>query len=314
MEGSSAMQVARSTLPRLAAIVVVIAGAFALAGPVLAQEPGRDGAVIVNVRADAEVAAGEAREVVVVVDGDARIAGEAETVVVVDGSATLTGARVETLFVARGAASIDASSTVGTVRTLDATYEAESGATVGDVGTVDPGLIAAAIVPIAIATWIGIILATLLAGLVVAAIGGSQIRRAGWAITTEPGPVLVGAIVVLIGLPMLAVLAFVTVVGVSAGLAILFIVLPLLWFLGSVAVAVRIGDWILGQARGRPDGPHPVASAFVGLLIVGVLSIVPILGFLIGLLGAGAVALIAWRAAFGRPARVGTGDVRAVGA
>jgi len=81
------------------------------------------------------------------------------------------------------------------------------------------------------------------------------------------------------------------------------IALPLVWFVGSVSVAVRIGDWILLQARGRVEAAHPVVAALLGTLVVGVLSIIPLVGFLIGLAGAGAVSVVAWRAAFGGPAR-----------
>jgi hypothetical protein len=44
-------------------------------------------------------------------------------------------------------------------------------------------------------------------------------------------------------------------------------------------------------------------AAFIGLIAVGVISVIPLLGFLVGLAGAGAALLVGWRAAFGeRPA------------
>jgi hypothetical protein len=157
--------------------------------------------------------------------------------------------------------------------------------------------------PLAIALWIGAALAYVLAGLVVAAIAGGQLRRAGATITREPGVVTLAALGVLVGMPLLIAILAVTVVGIPTALAVAIIALPLVWFVGSVSVAVRIGDWILLQARGRVEAAHPVVAAFLGTVVVGVLSIIPMVGFLIGLAGAGAVSVVAWRAAFGGPDR-----------
>ena len=134
---------------------------------------------------DLTVPAGTHFDVVVVFTADATILGEVDTVVVIDGTATISGARVETLVVAGGAVDIAAGSVVDEVRTIDSTYHVATGATVGSQSSIEPAVIAAAFAPVAIAVWLGLALAYVLAGLVVAAIAGAQLRRAGAAITSR---------------------------------------------------------------------------------------------------------------------------------
>jgi hypothetical protein len=293
--------------PRRAGLVAVAAGAvlLSLPAPTLADGYPQDGSVVLQVKADVALAGGTHRDTIIVIGGDATIQGEANTLVVVDGTATLTGARVGTLIVASGTADIGAGSTVDHVQVLDSVYHASPEAMVGTYETIQPAMIAAAVAPVALAVWLGFAIAYLLAGLVVAAIAGSQLRRAGASLTREPAAVAVSAVAVLIGLPLLVVLLAVTVIGIPAALLVAMMAIPLVWFIGSVAVAVRIGDWVLYELRGRVEASHPVVAAFIGLIGVGLISVIPILGFLVGLAGAGAVMLVGWRAAFGtRPTAV----------
>ena len=293
------MRYARPARPPLV-LLIVIGALLALLAPAtaLADDPlPHDDSVLFLVNAGVDVPAGEHRDVVVVVDGDVAIEGEANAVVVVSGTATVTGGRVETLVVVGGAADIGAGSVVDEVRTLNAAYHVSPDAFVRTYEAVEPSALLATIAPVAMAMWLGFAIAYLLAGLAVAAIAGSQLRRTGAALTREPLGVVVGALVVLIGLPL--VLA-VSVVGIPAAVAVALVVVPAAWFFGSLAVAVRIGDWVLVQLRGRPEASHPVIAAFIGLVAVGVVSAVPVIGFLVGLAGAGAAVLVAWRAATAR--------------
>ena len=289
-----------SRSPARLGLVALATGAvlLLLPGSMLAAEPSRNDSVVFKANADVTVPAGTQRDVVIAIDGDAAVGGQVGTLVVVDGTATLTGAHVDTLIVAGGSADVDATSVVQTVRTFDSVYHAAPGATVGSHDTFQPELFAAALAPLAIALWLGFALAYLVAGLVVAAIGGRQLRQAGASLTGEPAAVLLAAVGLLVGLPVLFGLLMITVVGIPVGLAGLLVVLPMLWFVGSVAVAVRIGDWVLFQLRGRTEASHPLVAATIGLVVIGIVSVIPVVGFLVGLAGAGAAFLVAWRAAF----------------
>jgi hypothetical protein len=281
-----------------AALAVLLALSLSIPGLALAESGPHDGSVVIQANADLTVPADTHRDVVILFSADATIVGEVNTIVVFDGTATLTGANVETLVVVGGAVDIGTGSVVGEVRTIDSTYHVAPGATVGSQSSIEPALIAVGLAPIAIAVWLGFALAYVLAGLLVAAIAGGQLRRAGAAITGEPGAVTLGALGVLIGLPLLIVILAVTVVGIPTALAVALVALPLVWFVGSVAVAVRIGDWVLLKTRGRVEAHHPLVAAFLGTIVVGVLSVIPIVGFVLGVAGAGAVLLVAWRSAF----------------
>jgi hypothetical protein len=291
----------------IAALALALVLILPAAAPVLAEEPAtgstHDRPVVLQANADLTVPADTNWDTVVLFAADATVLGTVDTVVVVDGTATLTGAHVATLVVVGGAVDIGTGSVVGDVRTIDSTYDVAPGASVGSQSALEPVAIAVSLAPLAIALWIGAALAYVLAGLVVAAIAGGQLRRAGATITREPGVVTLAALGVLVGMPLLIAILAVTVVGIPTALAVAIIALPLVWFVGSVSVAVRIGDWILLQARGRVEAAHPVVAAFLGTVVVGVLSIIPLVGFLIGLAGAGAVSVVAWRAAFAGPDR-----------
>jgi len=289
----------RRTLWRvLTAAALTLAVVLPIPGPVLADSRPDGDAVVIQANTDLTIDADTYLDAVVLFTADATILGEVGTVVVVDGTATLSGARVGTLVVAGGAVEIGTGSIVDEVRTIGSTYHAAAGATVGSQSTIEPAMIAAILAPVAIAAWLGLALAYLLASLVVAAIAGDQLRRAGAALTSEAGSVTLAALAVLIGTPLLMVLLAVTVIGIPTALLVALVVLPLVWFVGSIAAAVRIGDWLLLNARGRVEAHHPMVAALLGILVVALLSVIPLVGFLIGLAGAGAVLLIAWRAAF----------------
>lgn len=283
----------------LAAIGVALILILPLPAAVLADEWPHDGSVVMQANADLTVPEGAHRDVVIVFAADATILGDVETVVVVDGTATLSGARVASLVVTGGMADVGAGSTVDEVRLIDSTYHAAPDAVIGSQTTIEPAVVGAALAPVAIAMWLGLALAYVLAGMVVAAIAGSQLRRAGAAITERPGPVALGAVGVLIGVPLLIAGLAVTVVGIPTAILIAVVGLPLVWFLGSLTVAVRIGDWVVQQTRGRTEAQHPVVAAFIGTVIIGILSIIPLVGFLLATVGAGAIVVLAWRAAFG---------------
>jgi hypothetical protein len=301
----------RTTIWRvLATLAIAFALAMPMPGTVLAESYLHDDSVVIQANADLTIPAGTHRDVVILFNADATVLGEVNTVVVIDGTATLSGARVETLVVAGGAVDIGAGSTVGEVRTVESTYLVDAGATVGSQSSIEPAVIAAGLAPVAIAVWIGVALAYVLTGLVVAAIAGRQLRRAGAAITGEPGSVALGALGVLFGIPLLIVILAVTIVGIPTALAVGLVALPLIWFVGSLAVAVRIGDWLLLKTRGRIEAHHPMVAAFLGMVVVGILSVIPLVGFVVALVGSGAVALVAWKAAFGDPGPTTTASVQ----
>lgn len=98
-------------------------------------------------------------------------------------------------------------------------------------------------------------------------------------------------LLIFFGVPILAVLAFLTLVGIPLAIALLLAVFPL-YVLGYVTSA-----WLLGV---RLVAGRPVLGFLAGWAILRVLALVPVLGGLVWfgatVFGLGALGAAAWRA------------------
>jgi MFS family permease len=258
--------------------------------------------VLMAFNGDIAVPAGEHADVVFVVRGDADIAGTVNTVTVIDGTATIQGATVENIVVISGSVVLeDGSRVLGNVRAIESTVTQAADVTVaGDVKGLDAELIAlgAFLGPAMLLFAIGLFLASLAAGLLLAAVGARQVRATERLIATEPlkafGVGLLGAICI----PILAIVAIVTVVGAPLGLGILLGLLPLLAFVGFLVAAIFVGEELLGT-RKEPAAERPYRGALLGIFVLQALGIVPVVGGLVtgvaSVFGFGAILLLAWR-------------------
>ena len=110
---------------------------------------------------------------------------------------------------------------------------------------------------------LGLALVTLVAGLALAALGATQVRAAEALITHEPGETILFGLAGLVVIPLVAVLAMITVIGAPLGLAILFMVWPAAAFAGYLVAGIWIGEWLLyrGATRAaRRDRTWPPSS------------------------------------------------------
>lgn len=288
---------------RICIIMASFVLVLGLAAPVLAADPGdANGPVLMAFNGDITVPAGDQADVVMVTRGTATVAGDVKTVVVIDGTASLTGATVESVFATGGTVTIDAASTVtGDVRTLGSTVNVDPAAKIGgSVASLENDIVAATAVlaPLALLFILGFVLVTVVAGLALAALAARQVRAAEQVISHEPGQALVVGIAGLILVPLLAILAMFTVIGVPLGLAILLMVWPAVAIVGWLVAAIWIGEWLLYRGD-RPRPERPYLASVVGVLILQIVGIVPIVGPVIAaiasLFGFGAVLLLAWR-------------------
>jgi hypothetical protein len=313
------MLMKRLTLAFAAAALVL-----GLAAPaVLAASPGFDhtGRVLIAFNGDVTVPAGETADAVLVTGGTATIRGDVETLMVFDGDAVLEGAHLQTVVVTGGTLTIDAATTVqGDVRTLNTTVTQDPAATIGGtVETLDRDLTTAAaiIAPAFVLFMLGFGLVTLVAALALAALAARQVRTAEILIGKEPVETLLFGLAGLVVIPLAAVLAMFTVIGIPLGLAILFMVWPAAAFIGYLVAAIWIGDLLIN--RGVTPGPaeRPYLAAVVGIVVLWVVSLVPLVGAIASLFGFGAVLLLAWRT-FRRPSTtqpaVTTGSTQPMGA
>jgi len=286
---------------RLSIVAIVAAVFLLLAAPAtLAADPtiGRGDRVLMAFNGDVPVPTGGQADAVLVAGGTATIAGHVQTVVVLDGTAILQGATVKSVFVTGGSLSIDAGTTVtGDVRTLNTTTTVDPAAQVGgSVSSLETDLVAAAAVlaPMMVLFVLGLALVTLVAGLALAALGARQVRAAEALITHQPGETILFGLAGLVVIPLLAILAMITIIGAPLGLAVLFMVWPAAAFAGYLVAGIWIGEWLLYRgATVRPDRPY--LAAVLGLVILQVISLVPFVGAIASLFGFGAVLLLAWR-------------------
>jgi hypothetical protein len=294
-----------SRAPWLGLLLLLLLLVIGAVAPVAAQDGTTttsigDGRVRVAVDGDLTLPAGDSADLVVVIRGDARIEGAADVVAVIDGTLTMTsGSIAERAAIIRGTADLQAGATVtNDVLELDSTVTVDPAATVGgEVRSiaVDLAGVGIALGVLGLIAWGAFALLTWVAGLALAAFGSRQVRSAEWLISREPLKTLLAGIGMVVLPPIVAVLLMATVVLLPVGLALLFIVWPVLAFLGWLVGATWIGDWILRTAgRDRPER-RPYLAVTIGLVVATFASLIPLVGAVISLFGTGAVALAGWR-------------------
>ena len=293
--------------------LLIALAVFAALIPVrtFAQENGAndDKGVLVRIDGDVRVAANETLSNVFVVNGDVVVDGTIrDTLFVINGDAVVsdTGRVDGDINVVRGDLTLAGGSRVDNVMLLNSDITREPGSTVtGDIKHQDNirwGFLGSAFW---IWLWLSMTVAVILAGLIFAAVGGRQLERAADALTGDTAMSILAAVIIWVGGPMLAVLAFVTIVGIPFGLGILLVALPALWFLGYIVAGTRLGLAVTRGTTPAADGAerHPYLGTFVGLLALQIVALIPVIGWFIaivaGLYGAGGLALIAFRGARG---------------
>jgi len=289
---------------RLLFILGIALAAGLLPSPAFADDgDSRDGLVL-RVKGDVTVAAGETVGSVVVINGDALIEGRVRNLVlVIRGDARVTGSVDGNVTMVDGDLALGRTARVKDVSLVRGDLTREAGSTVtGDVNRRGGIAFRGAAALFSIFLWAGMTVAVLAAGLVFAAVGGRQLAGAARLMTTEIGYSLLSTLVLWVGTPILAVLLILTVIGIPLGLGLLVFLLPALWFLGYLVSGTRLGAALVGLA-GRESGEHPYLAAALGLLALQIVALVPVLGglvlFLAGVWGAGTLALLALRAARG---------------
>jgi hypothetical protein len=144
-----------------------------------------------------------------------------------------------------------------------------------------------------LAWWLAVSVSTLVVGLLLVWLTGRGAARILEAGRTRVGPSIGLGLLLFFGLPLLAVMALVTVVGIPFGIGLLAALL-LIYALGYSAAA-----WVLGRSILREPTAWVVAF-LAGWAILRVAALVPILGGLVWfaavVVGLGALAVAIWRA------------------
>jgi hypothetical protein len=292
---------------KLLALLAAVALSLGVSGLALAadQDEPDSGRVIFVTGGDVEIRTDERADAVVVISGNAEIAGTVNTLFVVDGTATVTGATLETVGVINGTVDLaEGSSVTGDVLQLNSTVERADGVEIGGTVKDIAGDVAGFAIFIgfaALAIWIGFGIATILVGLLVAGLAARQARAATTLIRREPGTTFLVGLLAIVVTPIVAGLAMATIIGMPAGFGLLLVIWPAAAFIGYIVAAIWLGEWLLGRRDGTVRAERPYAAATIGLLAAFVLGLIPIVTAVLSIFGLGAVVLAAWRTLRGTP-------------
>jgi hypothetical protein len=159
--------------------------------------------------------------------------------------------------------------------------------------------------------WLAVSVSTLIVGALLVLLAPAALYAAERAVRERLGATVAWGVAIAIGVPLLAVLALVTLVGIPFGVALLLAAVPVL------LVAYVTSAWIVGRRVLRNRSTSPWVALLIGWGILRVLALIPFAGALVGLaatvvgLGALAVALSPKRCDDGRCGRApgaSTGD------
>jgi hypothetical protein len=179
------------------------------------------------------------------------------------------------------------------------------GATVyGDVrhlGATDLSIPFGAFLAIHIAVWLAVTLSSLALGLVLLWLA-PRVADAAFAVARDdPGPAIGWGAALFFGLPIAAIVALVTLVGIPLGVTLLLALLPLF------AIGYVTSGWLLGRAIVTSPERGRFRVFLAGWTILRGIALVPFLGGLAGLgatvFGLGVLTVAVWRAR--RPSAAG---------
>lgn len=278
-----------------AAIAVLLSALLALSLAAGSASAASDRVVITG---GAVVSAGQTAGDVVVLDGAVRIAGRVTgDVVSVSGPVRVTGRVDGDLIAVSDRAFLGPAARVGgDLRYGDERPVLAPGASVGgEISNEDWadavngwGWVSAFV------WWLAVSVSTLIVGALLVWLAPGALYAAERAVREHLGATVGWGVAIAIGVPLLAILALVTVVGIPFGVALLLAAVPVL------LVAYATTAWIVGRRVLRNRSTSPWAALLAGWGILRVLALIPVAGALVGLaatvVGLGALAVALWQA------------------
>jgi cytoskeletal protein CcmA (bactofilin family) len=252
----------------------------------------------VAITGGAVVPAGEIAGDVIVLDGTVRIAGRATGDVVSVGGPVRVSGRIDgDLITVSDRAVLGSTARVGgDLRYGDEAPVLARGARVsGKISNEDWADAASGWGWVSVlGWWLAITVSTLIVGALLVLLAPRALYAAALAVRERLGATILWGIAIAIGVPLLAVLALVTLVGIPFGVALLLASIPV------ILVAYATSTWLLGHRLLRNRTASPWAALLVGWAILRLLALIPVVGALIGLaatiVGLGALTVALWRA------------------
>lgn len=242
------------------------------------------------------VSADETSGTVVIFDGPVRVQGTVDgDVVAFNGDVTVSGTVTGSVTAFNGVVRLSHTAVVqGDLVTQKAPLVAPGATIGGERRRVNTDLILGRIAWIsAVAIWIAVTVSTFILGALIVLLMPKAAERSATVGLTRIGPTVGWGFLMTFGLPLVAVVLAITLIGIPLGLALLF-ALGLIYLAGYTAAA-----FVVGRAIVKP--PTNLFLAFlVGWGILRAVSIVPFLAPLVSfaaiVYGLGALTVAAWRA------------------
>jgi hypothetical protein len=142
--------------------------------------------------------------------------------------------------------------------------------------------------------WLAVSVSTLIVGALLVWLAPGALSAAERAVRERLGATIAWGVVITIGVPLLAILALVTLVGIPFGVALLLAAIPVL------LVAYATTAWTVGRRLLRNRSGSRWVALLAGWGILRVLALIPVVGGLVWLaatvVGLGALAVALWRA------------------
>ncbi|HSD79512.1 MAG TPA: hypothetical protein VLB47_02585, partial [Solirubrobacteraceae bacterium] len=145
-----------------------------------------------------------------------------------------------------------------------------------------------------LAWWLAVSVSTLIVGALLVWLAPGALYATERAVRERLGATVGWGVAIAIGVPLLAILALVTLVGIPFGVALLLAAIPVL------LVAYATTAWIVGRRVLGSRSASPWAALLAGWGILRLLALIPAVGALVWLaatvVGLGALAVALWRA------------------
>lgn len=290
--GDDMRRATRAAMVMLAATALLVALAGG-AGAAEREPVSEDPHVVLSGQVD--VSADEIVRDVVVLHGGVTVDGVVDgSVVVLDGPATIRGEVTRDVIALNGVVVVADGARIGHDLVTPRTPQVAVGAAIdGVVRRVRTDWRLRGLGVSWLWSWLAVSASTLALGLLLVLFAPRAADAALHSAGTRPGNTAVAALGVAIGLPALAVIAILTIVGIPFGVGVL-LAFALLYAVGYVATA-----WMVGRLV-RPPATSQFEAFVIGWVVVRVVAVVPFLEGLLwfpgAALGLGALCAAAWGA------------------
>jgi len=273
---------------------LALLAAVPLARATSQQEPTRSD-LLIRVHGPVTINASDSVGSVWVINNDVDVIGSVEQLIVVNGRARVSGTVRGNVVLVRSTGVIASTARVGgDVLLYRSTVTAPQGTVAGKVHR-ESG---ASLGPQGLwMIWASMTVALIVAGLAFGYFFGDSLGSIADQVRTGWRGIFMVTVALICGLPLLAVLSFMTGIGFVLGFLIMFAVIPALSLLGYLVAGTSIGRALLQVPESSRE--KIFGSIAIGMVVMQLLALVPAIGVVSVLLGswfrAGALVYRAWQ-------------------